>query len=189
MERRPFMLLAPFLSTPSARRATRLTTLFVRSAINFYPRPPRGGRLKAAWNIFRTAQFLSTPSARRATFGDALPINSLIISIHALREEGDRPGCNCLDAVSISIHALREEGDPAGPPRPRPQTDFYPRPPRGGRPTTTTAPCTLTGFLSTPSARRATWVSLSEWLGTINFYPRPPRGERLELNSANFASC
>ena len=55
--------------------------------------------------------FLSTPSARRAT--SLLPESFLmvLISIHALREEGDdgqgqRPG-----AVEISIHALREEGD------------------------------------------------------------------------------
>ena len=56
-----------FLSTPSARRAT----------IRF--------------SIFRVGLiFLSTPSARRATFGlKDYPIWAEI-SIHALREEGDR---------------------------------------------------------------------------------------------------
>ena len=34
--------------------------------------------------------------------------------------------------------------------------DFYPRPPRGGRPSTITAMRTAVKFLSTPSARRAT---------------------------------
>ena len=61
----------------------------------FYPRPPRGGR---------PAAFLHT-AAERA------------ISIHALREEGDRQmQPSRAWASRISIHALREEGDgsPAG---------------------------------------------------------------------------
>ena len=33
-----------FLSTPSARRATAFTDVIVKRYINFYPRPPRGGR-------------------------------------------------------------------------------------------------------------------------------------------------
>ena len=34
------------------------------------------------------------------------------ISIHALREEGDRPDDDCCKRnIEISIHALREEGD------------------------------------------------------------------------------
>ena len=33
-----------FLSTPSARRATRLAFLATAGVENFYPRPPRGGR-------------------------------------------------------------------------------------------------------------------------------------------------
>ena len=56
-----------FLSTPSARRATQS---------GFPPWSPELG-------------FLSTPSARRAT-GDLLPVGRVrVISIHALREEGD----------------------------------------------------------------------------------------------------
>ena len=34
-----------FLSTPSARRATLLEGFLVLVDVNFYPRPPRGGRL------------------------------------------------------------------------------------------------------------------------------------------------
>ena len=38
--------------------------------------------------------------------------NEILISIHALREEGDRPGLpNSGSCERISIHALREEGD------------------------------------------------------------------------------
>ena len=62
-----------------------------------------------AW---QSMEFLSTPSARRATNREKEDHCAKVISIHALREEGD------LDSdppeprpVGISIHALREEGD------------------------------------------------------------------------------
>ena len=82
-------------------------------------------------------EFLSTPSARRATNSRYTHKKGRRISIHALREEGDRRhtlvhsvvkyfyprpprggrpspgGCFCINDA-ISIHALREEGD-AGP--------------------------------------------------------------------------
>ena len=57
--------------------------------MNFYPRPPRGGRRR---------RYGATPEQSG-------------ISIHALREEGDaKQGVNNA-VVGISIHALREEGD------------------------------------------------------------------------------
>ena len=59
-----------------------------------------------------SSRFLSTPSARRATD-----------SVRSLSEAG-----------IISIHALREEGDCRCRPPWRPPYNFYPRPPRGGRP-------------------------------------------------------
>ena len=56
-----------------------------------------------------------------------------LISIHALREEGDFWMLSYCCCKTISIHALREEGDhPAGI-LPDSRADFYPRPPRGGR--------------------------------------------------------
>ena len=61
--------------------------------------------------IATSKSFLSTPSARRATrYADGhYAINQ--ISIHALREEGDRGGVFVAASSDISIHALREEGD------------------------------------------------------------------------------
>ena len=61
-----------------------ITTLW-----NFYPRPPRGGRLSI--KCFRSDKklFLSTPSARRATLFTTTKASLITISIHALREEGD----------------------------------------------------------------------------------------------------
>ena len=57
-----------FLSTPSARRATASSGRPAKTTAYFYPRPPRGGR---RWKFVRCV--VSEP-----------------ISIHALREEGDR---------------------------------------------------------------------------------------------------
>ena len=124
-----------FLSTPSARRATHLGNSCCCLHIDFYPRPPRGGRPSAAATVSITMPFLSTTSARRATDYASKVKHAQRISIHALREEGDR---------STSVCVMRS-------------VNFYPRPPRGGR---------LGGceewplprkFLSTPSARRATF--------------------------------
>ena len=56
-----------FLSTPSARRATRGAAGRGASSPDFYPRPPRGGRLVLLAVRIQIVQFLSTPSARRAT--------------------------------------------------------------------------------------------------------------------------
>ena len=124
---------------------------------DFYPRPPRGGRL-----VYRSAMVVDS-----------------IISIHALREEGDLPTCQTGKVRRISIHALREEGDKCHRRCSPLFLHFYPRPPRGGR-------------------QRKTHISLGAQRISIhalreegdandiemeqirrNFYPRPPRGGRL----------
>ena len=78
----------------------------------------------------------------------------------------------------ISIHALREEGDPAPAPPALPPHNFYPRPPRGGRLLTQIILLLSLEFLSTPSARRATYRADHRAGSKGNFYPRPPRGGR-----------
>ena len=127
---------------------------------NFYPRPPRGGRRFTRTRESAGLTFLSTPSARRATprgpAAEPLPQ----ISIHALREEGDILAVDPIYGFIISIHALREEGDCLRTDDTRPQMDFYPRPPRGGRPSGVNWPLVTMSFLSTPSARRATYVAV-----------------------------
>ena len=125
-------------------------------------------------------RFLSTPSARRATRATTSPRSNQSISIHALREEGDMVYQYLgIPPYHISIHALREEGDASAvqgenrtkiflsTPSARRATekgagkmeyvyDFYPRPPRGGR------PCSVR-----PHRAQGSY-----------FYPRPPRGGR-----------
>ena len=175
-----------FLSTPSARRATPLCELPGLHADNFYPRPPRGGRPSCTASHKMSRLFLSTPSARRATGHLANLDLSGIISIHALREEGDeihlclfclliyfyprpprggRPGVLLfLEGVNnISIHALREEGD-------RGDLDLF---------------AELVTFLSTPSARRATCGGFHQQMSPPYFYPRPPRGGRQQKQRQN----
>ena len=133
---------------------------------DFYPRPPRGGRHNIVKNKHISLLFLSTPSARRAT-------------PKFTREELDR---------LISIHALREEGDAVQRVQKTGNRNFYPRPPRGGRqntssvkvsrrkisihalreegdPMRSTPSSTSSRFLSTPSARRATYItSLAKYI-------------------------
>ena len=58
-----------FLSTPSARRATRFPAALPAITRDFYPRPPRGGRPMSSSFFSSVMEFLSTPSARRATRG------------------------------------------------------------------------------------------------------------------------
>ena len=101
---------------------------------DFYPRPPRGGRLFSAEAGMSLCIFLSTPSARRAT-------TRLIC-------------CRKCERY------------------------FYPRPPRGGRPRLALCAALCPLFLSTPSARRATFLIHLDFQRGSNFYPRPPRGGR-----------
>ena len=78
-----------FLSTPSARRATRCRRCPAACLQDFYPRPLRGGRPGGQLEDKPPARFLSTPSARRATPFRPERDPELPISIHALCEEGD----------------------------------------------------------------------------------------------------
>ena len=45
-------------------------------------------------------RFLSTPSARRATYGFPIKLHIVYISIHALREEGDKVAVHTSYAIS-----------------------------------------------------------------------------------------
>ncbi len=89
----PSTLRTVFLSTPSARRATMMCVCGILGVQNFYPRPPRGGRQVPDLVNVELTEFLSTPSARRATPRKCPKLPEFVISIHALREEGDSKIC------------------------------------------------------------------------------------------------
>ena len=80
---------------------------------NFYPRPPRGGRHDTigGQNVYT---IISIHALREEGDQSTQAVSSVVlISIHALREEGDdyRLQDNDYSKKLISIHALREEGD------------------------------------------------------------------------------
>ena len=148
--------------------------------VDFYPRPPRGGRRFQCRSDCGICTFLSTPSARRAT--NAAPtepttrVNFYPRPPRGGRRQRHRPQDQ---GWQISIHALREEGDASDTGRKT----------KDGK------------FLSTPSARRATSRQAADLPAAQisihalheegdssartppptawNFYPRPPRGGRL----------
>ena len=170
-----------FLSTPSARRATKSAIRFSWVISHFYPRPPRGGRLLRRQSERRCqADFYPRPPRGGRLELYRIMTTKLGISIHALREEGDfRISTSGRGALLISIHALREEGD-AEPQEGAEDADyFYPRPPRGGRHLAGFLADFAAKFLSTPSARRATGAARHPATVPTYFYPRPPRGGRL----------
>ena len=233
-----------FLSTPSARRATQeiyaqgtavdisihalreegdgSTQTGNTGALDFYPRPPRGGRRPGKLVLDCVYLFLSTPSARRATHhckilrcSPSISIHALreegdaavyikrlteIISIHALREEGDAAVYIKRLTEIISIHALREEGDCCAPTPAMSPCNFYPRPPRGGRPLKTEDYQKVIDIsihalreegdgdpLQPVHRQRISIHALREEgdipadgaeLDYFDFYPRPPRGGR-----------
>ena len=151
-----------FLSTPSARRATMILIWYMNADEDFYPRPPRGGRPgqqtandtpigisihalreegdgRCFAKAYSARLFLSTPSARRATTAPVWRGSKVVRFLStpsARRATGNR-----------SRHT-------AG------HSDFYPRPPRGGRRGKYKDMIAARIFLSTPSARRATAANL-----------------------------
>ena len=147
-----------FQSTPSARRATVNTTTRNITGKYFNPRPPRGER-----RFVRVKQGVE---------------------------------------VQISIHALREEGDRTAPEVDAAARDFNPRPPRGGRPTSSAlsaADCCISIHALREESDRISgrWAIPRQHIsihalreesdpqhaadgGQVvpDFNPRPPRGER-----------
>ena len=139
----------------------------------FYPRPPRGGRLPSNGPTARSSNFYPRPprGGRHNHHIDA--VRYATISTHALREEGDTLSGAIHEGVNISTHALREEGDPRPSPAARALRDFYPRPPRGGRPCWVDSMLITPEFLPTPSARRATGFGHAAAHRADGFLPTP----------------
>ena len=144
--------------------------------------------------------FLSTPSARRATGSFLVIVYAQRISIHALREEGDRPASITTAGANNFYPRPPRGGRPGHVKLVDHDSDFYPRPPRGGR---RHRPCPDCGAfrISIHALREegdagptvvppTTMISIhalreeGDQLShhspsmTANFYPRPPRGGR-----------
>ena len=147
-----------FLSTPSARRATRLPPKI--SVVYAFLSTPSARRATCDFGLVPVVfLFLSTPSARRATrHSSRAPLKPEFLSTPSARRATTCAVC--------SSKAL---------------SHFYPRPPRGGRRLPHT--CSTLGVRISIHALREEGDHVadticSEWLEY--FYPRPPRGGRLK---------
>ena len=168
----------PFLSTPSARRATVRCGLLPPTRYDFYPRPPRGGRPASVLPWVHASRFLSTPSARRATCPLEPACADTCISIHALREEGDRNRCFRADRSADFYPRPPRGGRPVRFLLLHVQQDFYPRPPRGGRRVfldEDQSDILISIHALREEGDRVRFLRSSQ---RHNFYPRPPRGGR-----------
>ena len=147
----------PFLSTLSLRRATVLALCFCGGACDFYPRSPCGERLD-----------VNNPVAALTS-----------ISIHALLAESDHRPCDYTSPlICISIHALLAESDWCRSAHRPGRAHFYPRSPCGERLAMSVGFIPARIFLSTLSLRRATKTIIILAKQLNHFYPRSPCGER-----------
>ena len=140
-------------------RATCVAARAKHREAYFNPRPPCGGR----------HQFHRVDECGK------------LISIHALRGEGDYRKHWVAVYMQISIHALRGEGDDKLLQRRSVSLNFNPRPPWGGRRAQDGGLCANNHFNPRPP-----WGGrpqcLSESRHTGNFNPRPPWGGRREID-------
>ena len=83
------------------------------------------------------------------------------------------------DVRLISIHALREEGDVSAWIFQPARRYFYPRPPRGGRQPTDGREGVYRKISIHALREEGDPVRADLGVGDQNFYPRPPRGGRL----------
>ena len=130
-----FIASKTFQSTPSVGRATIKRTPNEKCT-KFQSTPSVGRATKRKhenMKIYRL--FQSTPSVGRATTGFRLSCFALLISIHALRGEGDQnQPLYGTRQKHISIHALRGEGDDI-PDRAVPDSELFQSTPSVGRAT------------------------------------------------------
>ena len=146
-----------FLSTPSARRATKVAPhVFLAVHISIHALREEGdlcghercqllmisihalreeGDVKRVKNVrSHIRNFYPRPPRGGRHVWRIHDEHQQHISIHALREEGDAESFgHQRNGHRISIHALREEGDTRVYFIAQRPANFYPRPPRGGR--------------------------------------------------------
>ena len=154
-------------------------------ARNFYPRPPRGGRLWRSGCPPRSRQYFYPRPPRGGRLDALTPRLVGHISIHALREEGDRRG-----------HTHTEGADNFYPRPPRGgrrrqvcsiagSSYFYPRPPRGGRQLVLLSAVGSLSISIHALREEGDWPESRRPARCTYFYPRPPRGGRRPTTPEN----
>ena len=176
----PYISTETFLSTPSARRATGIMHETAAEQKDFYPRPPRGGRRPHSLRRCRRSNnFYPRPPRGGRRLELCGRFGAVKISIHALREEGDvklAGGTNVTSAFLSTPSARRATACTVlrdG----DAHISIHALREEGDDAVLCRRGC-LPVFLSTPSARRATLHAAAVVLESSNFYPRPPRGGR-----------
>ena len=166
-----FLLVQNFYPRPP--RGGRLVVWFCSFVLfYFYPRPPRGGRRRSCKVFTITSNFYPRPP--RGGRRRSCKVFTITSNFYPRPPRGGRHTTRELLTVhlQISIHALREEGDLAHIMHSWNSTNFYPRPPRGGRRFPHRCRAFDNIFLSTPSARRATNFAFSS-AGSALFLSTP----------------
>ena len=189
-----------FLSTPSGWRATAIALSPYFASL--FLSTPSGWRATLRYGVRDKFRRISIHALRVEGDNPSLRAKSeRYISIHALRVEGDLRRQLITDYWPISIHALRVEGDellvssaaftgeflstPSGwratpryPANTARTSNFYPRPPGGGRRRDLSLRCrSRTDFYPRPpGGGRPICSTFATFFS--NFYPRPPGGGR-----------
>ena len=150
---------------------------------NFNPRPPHGGRRGITIKITKVPRFQSTPSAWRATSTWSSGTPWSVISIHALRMEGDTESYTLLQVYLIfqsTPSAWRATN------KVKPCTNlakyFNPRPPHGGRPEVIICGFHHDNFNPRPPHGGRPAPASGPWC-RLDFNPRPPHGGRQLLTA------
>ena len=146
-----------FLSTPSARRATgTITYLGSTMMISIHALREEGDN--STFMAFSTSAMISIHALREEgdpTVAAALQAKTEFLSTPSARRATERYGERVMSDKFLSTPSARRATSDGRCPS-VPARNFYPRPPRGGRPTATVGETDSYEFLSTPSARRAT---------------------------------
>ena len=176
------------------RRATPSRHFLLRADAYFYPRPPRGGRQPGLAGRKDISYFYPRPPRGGRRLGQTGRATQFPISIYALREEGDRtltgkwPKARAFlstpSARRATLQCLVTWSS---------HRYFYPRPPRGGRPSAAGQHAEPDRFLSTPSARRATprpqkWPWYKKFLSTPSARRATPNLQHLSIGFFEFLS-
>ena len=169
--------------------------------LDFYPRPPRGGRQRCAVeNRKRPYFYPRPPRGGRLDFGGSG--RGRRVYFYPRPPRGGRPFYGYIEMVvflflttpsawratfyhrperineNISIHALREEGDVKGLAAYILKRYFYPRPPRGGRRQKLFYIASEEEISIHALREEGDASEEEESARPCNFYPRPPRGGR-----------
>ena len=150
--------------------------------MNFYPRPPRGGRrLMPTKRAGRIYFYPRPPRGGRHKTGELALWDDEFLSTPSARRA---TLCRVYRGIrrDISIHALREEGDLGGVEEPSSSAtiSIHALREEGDGRTSTSGTACCNFYPRPPRGGRQTY--LGHFMVLTNFYPRPPRGGRRGSN-------